>query len=160
MPKLQKKSQRFFSKHAKGTGQGRTRRSRKYIGGVSFNHVFTPSTIPSQDMYPLNQYNVRPELGLSTRTMLGGKSNKKITKSGRGRRSVTKRIMSRRSRRIVGGTNDVLLGQSVNNPVIGLGTSAANQATYNNFMAGPSSVPGVPIPFLPGAPNLNLPALV
>jgi hypothetical protein len=130
------------------------------MGGVSFNQVFTSSTIPSQDMYPLNQYNVRPELGIPARLLGGGKSNKKMTKSGRGRKTVTKRLMLRRSRRIVGGTNDVLLGQSVNNPVIGLGTSAANQATYNNFMAGPSSVPGVPIPFLPGAPNLNLPALV
>lgn len=157
MPKLQKNSRRFFSKHAKGTGQDRTHRFRKYKGGVSFNAVFSPDRIPSQDMYSLNPYNVRPELGLSTRTMLGGKSNKKMAKSGRGRKTVTKRIMRRR---IVGGTNDVLLGQSVNNPVIGLGTSAANQANYNNFMAGPSSVPGVPIPFLPGAPNPNLPALV
>lgn len=156
MPKVQNKHRRFFSTQSKQSTLSKSRRLRKYKGGVSFNAVFTPSEIPSGSMYPLNPYEVRPELGLSTRT-IGGASLRRGRRTAK-RRAVTKR--NRRQRRLIGGTSDVLLGQTVNNPVIGLGTSAANQTTYNNFMSGPASVPGVPIPFIPGAPNPNLPALV
>lgn len=140
MPKFQK-TRRVYSRRKRANKQ---LSRRKYVGGVSFNAPFSSDQIPSRDMIPLNSNEVNPQLpligGLSSRTLVGGKTVAK-------RRRYAKRARLQRKRIVGGGTSDALLGTSVHHPVIGTGTSGGTQSVYSNFISGPAAIPGAPIPF-------------